>query len=679
MFKIAHPGTYNAAKKISRSPAVLRKTLLLTETLSLALPVPVRFPMLGVGSSALMLTLTGNANATTCATGVTPAFAEVVKQVDSGQTSKAVTSLTPTMANALTGLSQQSETFLKDASLQTNSSTAVINIDTTQGGGFLTERATLQTTSGVAGTALKTENGTFLTSATLANTQGTAISSISSSGTASFLTEQTSLNPSSANAIVAVTPTTANFVSNVSTSTMTGSAATGIASTTDQTAITGVTVSKNQAQGYVTDVAASGSFQALTNVNLAAGTFVTGVTTTPTSASAVNGIFTQQAAFLTGETTLNAKTAQGITGISTTPGSFLVDSTVTSSVSQALTAATLTTGDFLTAATLDTSSQGAKASALTSLTPTTGQFIKSASLSNKMTGQALTGVNGSTAAFVKGVDIQYGDFLTGAAVQSAQAVSNVVTNASGAQAIADTSLGCGLNAVANGQNSVSLGSAASTSDKDQAVAIGANASAGTKSVALGEGAKALGVGSVAIGENATTANLDNAVAIGSGATATRNNQVVLGTSSNTYTMPGITSSASRAAQKGPLQMVTTDSNGNLASDGGQIFNDITNINNNINVINTRLSNVESNVANLNRAVRRLDGGVSMAFALGNIVLPERQNYALAVNTGFYRNSVSMGVQGVARVSEKLVANGGVAFDLSGRGGVGGRVGIQMGW
>ena len=79
-----------------------------------------------------------------------------------------------------------------------------------------------------------------------------------------------------------------------------------------------------------------------------------------------------------------------------------------------------------------------------------------------------------------------------------------------------------------------------------------------------------GVGSTAIGEKgASTGSFTNATAIGNGAVATRDNQVVIGTASDTYTAPGITSAASRAAQSGPLQVVTTDANGNLASDGGR--------------------------------------------------------------------------------------------------------------
>src|SRR5262249_60662857 len=46
--------------------------------------------------------------------------------------------------------------------------------------------------------------------------------------------------------------------------------------------------------------------------------------------------------------------------------------------------------------------------------------------------------------------------------------------------------------------------------------------------------------------------------------ATKDNQVVIGTASSMYATPGVTSNASIAAQSGPLSVVTTDANGNLA-------------------------------------------------------------------------------------------------------------------
>jgi trimeric autotransporter adhesin len=46
---------------------------------------------------------------------------------------------------------------------------------------------------------------------------------------------------------------------------------------------------------------------------------------------------------------------------------------------------------------------------------------------------------------------------------------------------------------------------------------------------------------------------------------------MFGTTTNTYTMPGITSDESKLRQSGRLELTTTDTFGHLASDGGAVF------------------------------------------------------------------------------------------------------------
>ncbi len=59
-------------------------------------------------------------------------------------------------------------------------------------------------------------------------------------------------------------------------------------------------------------------------------------------------------------------------------------------------------------------------------------------------------------------------------------------------------------------------------------------------------------------------------AIGFGATTTLANQMMFGTVATTYVLPGITSATSLARQGAIDGIVTTDANGNLASDGGAL-------------------------------------------------------------------------------------------------------------
>jgi YadA head domain repeat (2 copies) len=101
----------------------------------------------------------------------------------------------------------------------------------------------------------------------------------------------------------------------------------------------------------------------------------------------------------------------------------------------------------------------------------------------------------------------------------------------------------GTNATAVGQN------AKANANNATAYGNGANA-AGVNATALGQNANALADNSSAVGNGATVAaSHTNAAAFGAGATTPRANQQSFGTASNTYTMAGITSNASKAAPR----------------------------------------------------------------------------------------------------------------------------------
>ena len=242
--------------------------------------------------------------------------------------------------------------------------------------------------------------------------------------------------------------------------------------------------------------------------------------------------------------------------------------------------------------------------------------------------------------------------------------SNVATgldaDASGADS---TNVAIGTGAIANGDGSANV-----------AIGTGAHAS-GTSSLAFGQGA--VSSGGVAVGSNAHAANGGaafgdgaqatgaNSAAFGPGAVATQDNQVVLGTSNHTYTTPGITSAESKARQSGPVEVVTSDANGNLATDGGQLS------------------------ARLDSVARRSDeneSGVALAMAIQNPDLVGTERFGLTANVGSFQgaNALGFGVMGV--VATDLIAQGdraaiaggvGVGFaNGNGDSVVGGRVGFQ---
>lgn len=104
-------------------------------------------------------------------------------------------------------------------------------------------------------------------------------------------------------------------------------------------------------------------------------------------------------------------------------------------------------------------------------------------------------------------------------------------------------------------------------------AIGTGAEAGqgadgqlysTYSTALGYFAKANADRAVALGADAE-ANFLQSVALGQNVKTTRNYQVLIGDGANTYTLAGVASDASKAAQEGTKYLMTTDATGNLAA------------------------------------------------------------------------------------------------------------------
>jgi len=224
------------------------------------------------------------------------------------------------------------------------------------------------------------------------------------------------------------------------------------------------------------------------------------------------------------------------------------------------------------------------------------------------------------------------------------------------------SIAVGTGAVSTGVGSIAIGQGAQAHGS---VATGTNAYASNGGAAYGDQSEASGFRSTAVGYGATATH-SNSAAFGNGATTTRDNQQVFGTASNTYTTPGITSGASKSAQAGPLEVVTTDASGNLASDGGAIFS----------------------------ALSELNGGVAIAMAMVNPDLVGNETFGIAGNISYWNENVALGFSAVGVVGrnlfgtgERLAVSGAVGVSLEeqsfGRRGsettVGGRAGAQLTW
>lgn len=227
-----------------------------------------------------------------------------------------------------------------------------------------------------------------------------------------------------------------------------------------------------------------------------------------------------------------------------------------------------------------------------------------------------------------------------------------------------TGLGSTANALASAAeaNSLAIGNGATTTaSAASALAFGLRSTvSATDGIAIGRDAIVAGEAGIALGAGAS-AGYNNSVAIGAGATALREGQVVLGTSSNTYTMAGIGSSASRAAQSGPVKLVTADANGNLATTDF----DITGLNSDI----TRLkTTVDRNRKDANK-------GIAAAMAMTGAPTPsEPGKTAWATNVATYGGefATSFAVAHMLDVEYPVVVNGSLGYAP------GGSVGVQLG-
>jgi YadA head domain repeat (2 copies) len=195
-------------------------------------------------------------------------------------------------------------------------------------------------------------------------------------------------------------------------------------------------------------------------------------------------------------------------------------------------------------------------------------------------GGAITIGDPSLTTYSSGITIG-GGAISGAGTGGLQAFTgdvSAVAIGNNAQATQVGSLALGLNSAATGVSAISIG-AASNAAGAGSTAVGNNAgAAGTNSSAFGANSSAAATNSTAVGTGATVAaGSINSTAIGQGATASQNNQVMLGTVNQTYTAPGMNTNLSRSRQSGPMGVVTSDNNGNLASDNGALYKEVTGI------------------------------------------------------------------------------------------------------
>jgi hypothetical protein len=255
---------------------------------------------------------------------------------------------------------------------------------------------------------------------------------------------------------------------------------------------------------------------------------------------------------------------------------------------------------------------------------------------------AFSSVEGSTFSTASGfgaeADFEFGATATGAFSDADGPLSSAYGFGAQAQ---------GLNSTAVGANSLAVG------ENDTAVGAGAQVLADQGS-SFGAGAT-VGVGHT------------NSTAVGAGAATATDNEMMFGTQAQTYTAPGIISGLSKARQTdGPLEVVTSDQSGHLATDGGLIFSELS----------------------------KLNGGVAVAIAMTNPDLVGSEVFGLSGNVAYWEENVALGFSAMGVLGRKMFGQGerlavsgalGVSVEEKsfGRQGsnssVGGRAGAQITW
>lgn len=244
-----------------------------------------------------------------------------------------------------------------------------------------------------------------------------------------------------------------------------------------------------------------------------------------------------------------------------------------------------------------------------------------------------------------------------------------LSNASGTGSF-NTATGSSALAFGDGSNNVAIGNAANASGT------------GTTNTAVGGSSVATGTNSTAIGQSAN-ATFSNSSAFGGNATVTRADQMVLGTTGNTYTAPGITSAASLAAQSGPVQVVTSDASGNLGTaefvfDSAPIFDEL-------DALAGELAGVADQIAGLDERADEIEMGVAIAMALEDPDLAGAESFGIKLNYGNFEGADALGLTAAGVLARdvlggrnRVTLSGGIGWGLE-KSTVGGRVGAQLTW
>ncbi|WP_420797376.1 hypothetical protein [Aminobacter anthyllidis] len=238
-------------------------------------------------------------------------------------------------------------------------------------------------------------------------------------------------------------------------------------------------------------------------------------------------------------------------------------------------------------------------------------------------------------------------------LSSAAAFASAIGNFSKANGEYSVAIGASAEADSNSSIAIGEGSKAGESGGTYNIAMGVGAVAGggtnpaNSAVAIGDGSTANANGALALGQS-TTANHDSSVAIGVGASTSRAYQMTLGTSQSTYTLTGLASSASLAAQTGPIHFVTSDTGGNLAVSAFDVSTLAT---------TASVEGLRSDIGATRTEARQ---GIAAAIAMSSAAMPSAPGRtSWAANVGHFKGETAFG----GSLSHRLDFDNPVAISL----------------
>jgi hypothetical protein len=161
-------------------------------------------------------------------------------------------------------------------------------------------------------------------------------------------------------------------------------------------------------------------------------------------------------------------------------------------------------------------------------------------------------------------------------------------------------------------------------------------------------------GGTALGADAKVTH-QGSTALGAGAKSTDTDQVTLGTQKDTIKAPGITSQKSKDRQQGSLEVVTSDSEGRLATDGGAIFNQL-------GEYGSRLDSHSAMLSAHSKKLEEHSKGIAIAMSLPDAWLESNKRFAIAGSLGGFDDQTAIGAAAIFRLDETWTVNGKLGSD-----------------